>query len=33
MEVTVPACIAVFCVAVVVLMYWGGFVEEKRNSR
>jgi hypothetical protein len=31
--VVIPLLLAVLCVALVALMYWGGFAEERRNGR
>ena len=29
----VPLLIVVMCVALTALIYWGGFIEERRNGR
>jgi hypothetical protein len=31
--VLIPVLLCVLCIVLTALIYWGGFVEERRNSR
>jgi hypothetical protein len=31
--VAIPAGLCVLCIVLAALLYWGGFIEERRNAR